>query len=164
MYAIKQNDKIFKFNNKSEITNANCKAKGIVIQTQGLEYASDETLEELGFKLVVDPELGENQYFSEVKESDGIFYRTAKDIIPPTPQDIFNPEIALQDIIELFESKIIGFEGEYFIIQENVRSKNFTRLNTYSQGLLAYGKITQSELEQFQEIFSFQNINLKEWV
>ena len=168
MYAIKQNEKIITFNKRSDVTNAKCKAKELVIQTQGLEYASDETLEELGFKLVVDPELGENQYFSEVKYSDGIFYRTAKDIIEIVKDkeyycNMFDIAKAKKDLFNLFKLKMLtysDFRSQAAVIMELIAAKGFNDLNQYSAFMYQIGEFSEFEYAEFLTVFDIQNIEL----
>ena len=165
MIAIEQNKTIYTFTTREQITSRNCKAKGLVIKTTGLIYATDEELEALGFQNVIDaPFDPETQYLGAVQIKDGKFCRYPVDKPIPTPQETFNVSEAKDDIKALFLSNILELDRRYAIILDNLNQpltdSNCEMLKDYSYLLRASKDITELQYLEFLAIFEKQNINL----
>ena len=73
--------------------------------------------------------------------------------IVPTPEDLFNPESAIQDMRLEFKENGIALSPYMYLIEQNTRTKNFTYLNEYTKGLLLYNLVTNTELEKVVSLF-----------
>lgn len=168
LYAIIQNTKIFTFANREAITNATCKIKGVVVGCSGLQYASYQKLEGLGFRIVKEATLKDNQHLGSVYEKDGEFYQDAID--NPVIEPVFNSRELKEKVGELFAQKGLDFQVNYPVIMDNMKDapiqmeyKNYKNLKDYSYVYKLSGIITDTEFTAFRKIFSDAGFNLENY-